>query len=302
MALKSWLKFLYLGIVWGATFLWIKIGLREMEPITFTALRLGVAVTGIAIIALILRPPLPKRSNLVDFAVLGVFNIALPFILITWSEKYITSGLASILNCTVPLFTMILAQIFVSDDPITLPRAIGLLVGFGGVVVLVSDQLGGPINMLQWGQWGVLAASLSYAIAVIYARRRTFTLAPSVQALGQNFFANLAVWSLAFGLEGSFSLPRLPLTWLSIAWLGIMATCIGTVLYYYLLREIGPTRTTLTTYIFPLVGVLLGVIFLNEQVDWRLAVGGVLIIVGVAVVNSQIRLPLRVKNGVNQQP
>ncbi|MFN7037461.1 MAG: DMT family transporter, partial [Bellilinea sp.] len=160
--------------------------------------------------------------------------------------------------------------------------------GFAGVVVLVSDELGAAMTGERWGQLGVLTASLSYAVAIIFARRRTFDLAPVVQALGQNFFANLTVWGLALGLEGGLRLPRLPMTWLAILWLGIMATCIGTVLYYGLLKEVGPTRTTLVTYLFPLVGVVLGVIFLQEALDWRILLGGVLILSGIAIVNSRI--------------
>ncbi|MEW6504234.1 MAG: EamA family transporter [Chloroflexota bacterium] len=289
MSLKSWFKFIYLGVVWGATFLWIKIGLEELTPLTFTALRLSVALTGLILLLLITRPRLPKLANGWDFLVLGVFNIALPFLLITWSEQHVTSGMAAILNSTAPLFTMLLAQIFVQDDRITLPKVLGLLAGFSGVVVLVSDELGKAMSGERWGQLGVLAASLSYAVAIIFARRRTFDLAPVVQALGQNFFANLTVWGLALGLEGGLRLPHLPMTWLAILWLGIMATCIGTVLYYGLLKEVGPTRTTLVTYLFPLVGVILGVVFLQEALSGRIILGGLLIISGVAIVNSPIQ-------------
>ncbi len=285
MTLRSWLKFIYLGLVWGATFLWIKIGLEELAPMTFT-----VSLTGLAVLFVITRPRFAMRSNWLDLLILGVFNIALPFALITWSEQHVSSGLAAVLNSTAPLFTMLLAQVFVRDDRITLPKALGMLAGFVGVVVLVSDQLGGDISSSTWAQIGVLAASLSYAVAIIFARRRTFNLAPVMQAFGQNFFANLTVWPLALALETPFHFPRLPATWLAIFWLGIMATCIGTVLYYALLKEVGPTRTTLVTYLFPLVGVLLGVIFLQETLDWRIVAGGILIISGVALVNSRISL------------
>ncbi|MEW6179393.1 MAG: EamA family transporter [Chloroflexota bacterium] len=301
MSLKSWLKFIYLGVVWGATFLWIKIGLEELTPLTFTALRLSVSLAGLFILLLITRPRLPSRSNGWDFLVLGIFNIALPFLLITWSEQHVTSGMAAILNSTAPLFTMLLAQIFVRDDRVTIPRLLGLLAGFAGVVVLVGDELGGGMTGQRWGQIGVLAASLSYSIAIIFARRRTFDLAPVVQALGQNFFANLTVWGLALGVEGNLKLPHLPMTWLAILWLGIMATCIGTVLYYGLLKEVGPTRTTLVTYLFPLVGVVLGVIFLQESLEWRVLLGGGLIISGVAIVNSRVMQRVRQSEAIKNE-
>ena len=290
MSIKSWLKFAYLGIVWGSTFLWIKIGLEEIPPITFTAMRLLVAVCGLVAINLIIKPKLPRRANWRDFLFLGVFNIALPFALITWSEQYVSSGSASILNATTPLFTLMLAPFFVPEDRFTWPKVLGMVLGFAGVVVLVTDNVSAAFAGFRWGELVVLVASLSYAVAIIYARRRTVSMAPSMQALGQNIFATILLWPLALGLEGPLVLPRQTMTWVAVIWLGIMATCIGTVLYYALLKEVGPTRTTLTTYLFPLMGVLLGAIFLDEQVGLRMLVGGLFILGGVILVNSNLSI------------
>lgn len=288
MPIKSWWKFIYLGIVWGATFLWLKIALVEMGPLTLNALRLTMTSLALLIAALFTRSAWPGRKILPSLAFLGVFNIALPFVLITWSEKFISSGLASILNSTMPLFTILLAFFFVPDDRFSLSRGAGLALGFGGVVLLMSDQLGGGIDGLLWGAAAILLGSLSYAVAAIYARRKTILEAPVMIAFGQSIFANLALWPMALALESPVQLPKLPMTWVSLVWLGLLATAVGTTLYYYLLREVGPTRTSLITYIFPLVGVLLGWVFLNERVDWRLVVGGVLVISGVALVNARV--------------
>ncbi len=285
MPIKSWWKFIYLGVVWGATFLWLKIALGELGPLTLNAMRLTVASLGLLAIARMTRSPWPGRKYLPAMAFLGVFNIALPFALITWSEIYITTGLASILNSTVPLFTILLAVFFVPDDRFSLARGAGLALGFGGVVLLVSDKLGNGLSAVAWGAGVMLLASLSYAVAAVYARRKMQAVAPAMVAFGQSIFANLALWPLALIFESPIHLPQRPLTWLALVWLGIAATGIGTALYYFLLREVGPTRTTLTTYIFPLVGVLLGWMFLSEQPDWRLVVGGLLVISGVALVN-----------------
>jgi drug/metabolite transporter (DMT)-like permease len=287
LPIKSWWKFIYLGVVWGATFLWLKIALEELGPLTLNAVRLTIASLGLLIFTRISHVPWPGRKFLPAMAFLGVFNIALPFALITWSELYISSGLASILNSTVPLFTILLAIFFLPDDKFNLLRGAGLLLGFGGVVLLMSNQLGSGIGELQWGAAVILLASLSYAVAAIYARRKMPDVAPVMIAFGQSIFANMALWSMALLLESPIQLPRLGLTWLSLFWLGTLATGGGTTLYYFLLREVGPTRTTLTTYVFPLVGVLLGWLFLNEQPDWRLVAGGLLVISGVALVNAR---------------
>ncbi len=284
---KSWLKFWYMGVVWGATFLWLKFGLEELGPLTLNAIRLAISALGLFIIARLTRARWPGRSVLPIMAFIGIFNIALPFGLITWSELYISSGLASILNSTVPLFTVILALFFVPDDRVSLRRVLGLALGFGGVVLLVSDRSGGGFGKLEWGAAGMLLASVSYAVAVVVARRTTPAVPPVMIALGQSIFANLILWPAALLFEHPVHFPQRPLTWLALAWLGILATCIGTVMYYSLLHEVGPTRTALTAYIFPLVGVLLGWMFLAEQPDWRLLGGGLLVISGVALVNAQ---------------
>jgi drug/metabolite transporter (DMT)-like permease len=287
LPLKSWWKFLYLGIIWGATFLWLKIALDELGPLTLNAIRLTVAAIGLFVVARLTGSTWPGRKFLPAMAFLGIFNIALPFALITWSELYITTGLVSILNSTVPLFTILLAFFFVPDDRFTLARGAGLALGFGGVVLLVLNKVGNGLHAVEWGAGVTLLASLSYAIAAIYARRKMPEVSPAMIAFGQSIFANLALWPLALIFESPIRIPQQPLTWLALFWLGIAATGIGTALYYYLLREVGPTRTTLTTYIFPLVGVLLGWIFLSEQPDWRLVVGGMLVVSGVALVNAR---------------
>lgn len=252
------------------------------------AFRLLASLTGLFIIAHIYKVKLPLRTHWKPFAFLGIFNIALPFVLVTISEQYISSGMASILNSTVPFFTIILLPLFVPQESISVKQALGLLVGFVGVVVLVSDRLTGVLQTFNWGWLLVLIASVSYAIAAVFARRVTVGMHPAAQALGQNIVANLAVWPLAFILEGPITLPRQPMTWISILWLGLMATAVGTFFYYSLMNQVGATRTTLTTYVFPLVGVILGILILDERLDWRLLTGGILVIAGVAIVNLRI--------------
>ncbi len=287
MSLKNWAKFWYLGLVWGATFLWLKIGIEELGPITLNAIRLTVAMLTLFIITRITKARVPFRERWRSFLFLGIFNIALPFVLITWSEHSISTGMASILNSTVPFFTIVMAPFFIPQESWSPSKIVGLMIGFAGIVVLVANKTNGSAAGFQWGALLVLLASLSYAVAAVYARRMNPDIHPAAQAFGQSVFANLALWPLAFILERPLVSPRLPLTWVSILWLGIMATGIGTFLYYSLLNQVGATRTTLTTYIFPLMGVLLGVIFLDENMNWRLLSGGILIIAGVLLVNSK---------------
>lgn len=288
MKLKDWLAFLALGLAWGSSFLWIKIAVQEIGPFTLVALRLLFGVIGLLAVVAYNRPRWPGARRIWwVLVVLGLTNTAVPFVLISWGELFIDSAVAAVLNSTVPLFTMLIAHVFLSDDRITLPRITGLLVGFGGVIVLLSRDLdfqsglsGGVL-----GQGAVLLAALFYAGSGVYARRNTQGLSPIVQALVPLVVADSAIWLAVPLTESPFTLPQIPLTWIAILWLGLIGSCIAYLLYYYLLHSVGPTRTTLVTYVFPLVGVGLGVIFLNEVLDWHLFVGGTMVVGSIAVVN-----------------
>ena len=271
--------------------MWIKIGIQEMGPFTLVTLRVLFTMLGLLAVFAFKRPEWKFREYWKIFFLLGLFNIVTPFVLISWSEQHISSGLAAILNSTVPLFTIILAPLFLPDDQFSLPKVLGLAVGFVGVVVLMSNQLAGGLSWHFAGQITMLLAAMSYAASAVFARRMTQGLTPVAQALGQMTMAMLIIVPTAAVVESPFTLPRLPISWLSVAWLGLLGTCLGTLLFFSLLHSVGPTRTTLVSYLFPLVGVLLGVIILGEELDWRLAVGGVLIISGVVIVNQTKAVP-----------
>ncbi len=286
MSLKHWIVFILLGAIWSASFLWIKIAVAEIGPLTLVAYRvLFGLITGV-IIAVALRAPFPrdwKTWRIVSL--LGVINVAIPFFLITWGEQTIDSAVASILNATVPLFTIVIAHFFTHDDKITAPKVLGLLIGFLGVVILLSKDLDPGAHNSVLGQAAVILASLFYAIGVTYARRNTQHIPVQIRGTLTLFSPVALMWAIAPVAEAPFKIPALPITWIALLWLGVLGSGLAFIMNYYLIHEIGPTRATLVTYIFPLGGVLLGVIFLNEQLSWQLAIGSALIISSIAVVN-----------------
>jgi drug/metabolite transporter (DMT)-like permease len=295
LSIKEWFKFGLLSILWGSSFLWIKIIIAEVGPFTLVTIRVLLAVLGTLAIMLWRRPKWPGRAFLPVFLGLGLMNTALPFTLIAFSEQYISSGMASILNSTVPLFTIMIAPLFLRDDPFTVPKAVGLLVGFVGILILVSNQFNGGMNDQLIGIGAMLLAAFFYASASVFARRNTRGLSPEVQTMGQLFMGLIIITPAAVVIEAPLTLPQLPISWIALGWLGLLGTAIGTFLFYSLLNSIGPTRTTLVTFMFPLVGVLLGAVFLGELVVWQQVVGGGLIISGVWIVNQMkgaIQLPL----------
>jgi drug/metabolite transporter (DMT)-like permease len=290
---KDWLVFIVLGILWGSSFLWIKIAIQEISPLLLVTLRLSFAIITLTIVAIIARPLWPQGKRLwLALVLFGLINTAIPYFLISWGEQYIDSAVAAILNSSTPLFAMVIAHIFLDDDRITLPRLTGLLIGFVGIVIIVSRDLGQNESGMQYttllllGQAAVLLASFLYAGSAVFAKRNLEGLSPVVQGLVPIVGASTFLWLLVPIVEDPLSLPELPITWMAIAWLGLLGTGFAFILYFYLIHSVGPTRTTLVTYIFPLVGLVLGVIVLGEKLDLRLVVGAGLIIISVAVVNQ----------------
>lgn len=289
MGLTDWLLFTSLGLIWGSSFMWIKIALADIGPFAVVGWRLLFGVVGLVVVAVIRRQRMPAGSTLWrNLAFLGLINTAIPFFLITWGELSIDSAVASVLNSTVPLFTLVLAHYFLEDDRITLQRAVGLIVGFGGVLVLMSRDLGqGAIAGALWGQLAVLMAAFSYANAAVFARHTMREVPALIQAFIPMVVADLLVWPFAFGLEAQSIVPSLGLTWISLLWLGLLGSCVAYLLYFSLLHRIGPTRASMVTYLLAVVGVVLGVVFLQERLDARLAAGTVMVVAGIAVVNVQ---------------
>ncbi len=290
MKLREWGAFVLLGLIWGTSFLWIKIALREIGPFMLVGLRLLFGVIGLLAIMAATRSAFPRsRRVLLAFLFASVVQTALPFVLISWGETRIDSGLASILNGTVPLFTIVIAHFWLHDEKISASRIVGLVVGFIGVVLLVSRDMGPQGfrgNIL--GQLAVLGAAISYAIGITFARRHLRGQSPIVQSATVLVFADALVWMVAPAMESPLIVPRLPMTWLALVWLGLLGSCAAYVLYFYLINTWGATRASVVTYVLPVVGLALGIIFLGERLDVQLLLGSLLVVAGIAVVNLQV--------------
>lgn len=292
MKLKEWGAFTLLGLVWGSSFLWIKIGVAEIGPFGLAAFRLLFGAIGLLIVVRLQKQSFPRdRKTLLAFLFMGLFQTALPFVLIPWGETKIDSGLASILNGTMPLFTIVIAHFWLHDEKITAARLAGLIAGFLGVVVLVSRDLGpaGTLRGNLWGQIAVLAASVSYATAGTFSRKHLRGQPPLLQATMVVVIADALVWLATPIFEPSIHIPRLPITWFALAWLGLLGSCLAYLLYFYLINAWGATRASVVTYVFPVVGLILGITFLAEAVDGRLVAGSLLIVGGIALVNLRSR-------------
>lgn len=296
MSAKNWLKFIVLGLVWGSSFLWIKVALNEVGPFTLVFFRAGIAFLGLAVIWAIKRPAIHLR-DLWKLAFMGIFNHSLPIVLVSWSEKHISSGLASILNSTTPLFTIIIASMFLSEERITIKRALGLLMGFAGVFIIASNDLGQSDSLKGIGILTMLLAACSYATSSVFARKKLQGTSNEALSFGQMGMAFLFIAPTASIVEAPLHIPTQALTWIALGWLGLLGSAITLILYFSLLNSVGPTKMSMSAYLFPLVGVILGVIVLGERPDWRVLIGGALIILAVVIVNSLAGKDNKVKLG-----
>ena len=293
MKTKDWLLFIFIGLIWGTSFLWIKIAVQEISPFVLVGFRTLFAALGMAVYLLIDRKSRMSwkeiKPHLPVFVVLGLINVAMPWLLISWAEMHIESGVASILNATMPLWTIIIAPLVISDDKITLPKLAGLATGFIGVVLLFLPSLGKGWSANLLGQAAVLAATLCYASATIFARKKAHGLNPQMQTFLQFSMSTLMVWSMTLFIEKKITLPMLPITWVALLWLGLLGAGLAYVIYFGLLRRMVPTRLSMVTYIPPVVGVLLGIFFLGEAFHWQALAGALLILSGISIVNLKPR-------------
>ena len=290
MKTKHWIAFIALGVIWSSSFLWIKIGVQELSPMALVTFRMLFGALSAGAIVIYQKAQWPRDwKTWAVFAILGPTSLAIPIFFISWGEQTIDSAVASILNATTPLFTLIIAHYLLRDDRMTTQKVFGLLIGFAGIVVLLSEDLLASAHNSVIGQGAVILASLFYAGSAVAARKYTQHLEGNARATAPLITATIFLWLASLFTKTPINLPTLPITWVAVLWLGILGSGIAMIMNYYLLLEIGPTRTTMVTYIFPLGGVVLGVIFLHEQLSWQLLVGAALIIISLVVVNWKPR-------------
>ncbi len=288
MKTKDLLAFIGLVAVWGTSFLWIKIGLQEIGPFTLVAFRILFGVIGLLLVVAIKKPAWPRDARTwIILSTIGIINVAVPFTLISWGEVYIDSAMASILNSSVPLFTVLIAHFFLKDDQLNWRKGFGILIGFLGVVVLVLKELQFGVQSNLLGQGAVLLAAVFYAISSVFIRKYSQGINNFIMALIPLIAADTLMWVLAPIVESPFTLPSLPLTWVALLWLGLLGSCVAYLLYYYLIHSIGPSKASMVTFAFPVVGVILGVSFLGESLNWYLILGSLLVILSLVIVNKK---------------
>jgi drug/metabolite transporter (DMT)-like permease len=283
----DWLLFLALGVIWGSSYLFIKLAVDDYGTFTLVALRLLIGAAFLWSVILIARQALPREPRLYGhLLVMAIINITIPFLLITWAEQSVESSLAAILTSPVPLFAIVLSALFLHDEPMRLNGLIGLLVGFVGVVIITSRGLTGAGSSIA-GEVALLGAAFSYAAGAVYSRRNVRGVAPMIPAVFQVTFAMLITGTISLLFEAPWTVTPDTEAIFSIIWLGILGSGLAYLFVFRLFANWGATRTTLVAYVLPVVGIVLGYLVLDEPVDARLIVGTALVIAGVGLVNSK---------------
>lgn len=285
MTPRALLTLLALGGVWGASFLFIKVVVEETSPLEVVLGRLLFgAVVVLAFLALKggLRDWTP--SLWAKAAVMALLANVLPFALIAWAEVHIESGTASVLNSSMPLFTSLFAAVFLTEEQFSPGRLAGLVVGFLGVAVLTGGDVLDIGRASVLGELAVVGAAACYGLATVYARTILRSQEPLALSGLQLLTGTLIALPLLLAVEGAPDLTLSLEAWLSLLAMGAVGTGAAYVVYLWLIERVGSVRTSLVTYIIPVVGLLLGWAVLDEAVGVNTLLGAALIIGGVASV------------------
>lgn len=281
-------RLLILAALWGASFLFMRVGTPEFGPVVLVELRLAIAAALLVAIVASRGSPRPIFAHWKRLAVVGVINSALPFVLLAYASLTLAAGFSAILNATTPFFAAIIAYLW-SGTRLSRPRVLGLVIGFGGVVVLVwgkiSFKSGGAGPAIVAG----LTAAASYGLAASYTKLRLPVLPPTTAAAGSLFWA--AVILLPFVI--AFPPPHVPTLRGSLAVVALGVLCTGTayLLYFRLLKDLGPTGAVAVTFLIPATAMFWGATFLKEPVNQRMVIGTVVILAGTALTTGLLPRP-----------
>jgi drug/metabolite transporter (DMT)-like permease len=277
--------FLLLCCIWGSTWMFIKLGLRDLPPLSFAAARFLLATVILWGIVAARRARLPRGREWLLLAQTGVLAFGLNYGLLFWGEQHISSGLAALLQATIPVFGMLLAHPYLPGERLNARKLSGALLGVVGVGVIFSHQLGAEGSMALWGSAAVVAGAVFVSWANVLVKAKGAKLDASVLSAGQMACGFVALASAALVLEGSpRNLRWTPLAVVCLLYLTLVGSVAAFLLFYWLVRHVDVTKTMLIALVTPLAAVLLGVGALHEELSWRTLAGGVVILSGVALV------------------
>jgi len=290
MTAFEWGLLLTLSVLWGGSFFFVGVAVKELPPLTIVVLRVALAAFALLVILRLMGVKLPRdRRVWAAFFGMGLLNNVIPFTLIVWGQTHIASGVASILNATTPLFTVVVAHFLTADEKMTGGRIAGVLVGLAGVAVMVGGAALQTFGVNVIAQLAVLAAAISYAFAGVFGRRfKAMGVAPLATATGQVTASSLMLLPVMLVVDRPWTLTMPSIDAIAaLVGLALLSTAVAYILYFRILATAGATNLLLVTFLIPVTAILLGIFVLGETLQAKHVVGMVLIGLGLAAIDGR---------------
>ncbi len=292
----EWLLLIVLGLCWGCTFFFNEIAVLEVPPLLIILFRVSLAAAILWVAVIVSGAPVPREGSVWRaLLVMAVINSAVPFFLIVWGQVHITGGLASILIATSPLFAVIAAHFFTTDEGFTLGKVLGVLAGLTGVVFLIGPELLGDIGSDFLGQLALLGAAFLYAISAIYGRRFSARkVQPLIVATGQMTMSLVLLLPITLIFEPNWALesPGIP-AWGAMISLAVISTSFAYLIYFRILATAGAINILLVNFLVPVSALLLGIFILGETLTTEQMIGMAFIALGLALIDGRVFQRLR---------
>ena len=290
MGATEWAVLLALSVLWGGSFLFVGLAVRELPPLTIVVARVALAALALHMVLRAAGGAIPRdRRVWAAFFGMAVLNNAIPFTLIAWGQSHIASGVASILNATTPLFTVLVAHWLTIDEPATPRKIAGVVVGFLGVAVMIGADAMRSLGVNVLAQLAMLAAAISYAFAGVYGRRfKALGVEPMATAAGMLTASTLMLTPAMLIVDRPWTLPApSAATVAALLGLALISTALAYILYFRLLASAGATNLLLVTFLIPVSAILFGATLLGERLAPRHFLGMALIGCGLAAIGRE---------------
>lgn len=286
---RAWAELTALAMIWGASFLSIRIALDEIGFVTSVTHRVGWAALALWLVVLVMRLPVPRDPRIwAACLVMGLLNNVIPFGLMAWGQLHIESGLTAILNAATAIFGVIAAAIFFRDERLSLRKGVGVTLGFAGVVTAIGVANLQNFDLQSLAQLAVILGAVSYALASVWARKRLTGLSPQVAAAGMLTGSTLVMLPLAWALEGPMTLALQTDTILAIGYYALVATAGAYLLYYRVLAMAGSGNLMLVTLLIVPVAITLGALVRGEALSQNAFVGFALLALGLVIIDGRL--------------
>jgi len=291
MPLVAWVMLIILSILWGGSFFFVGVAVKELPFLTIVFFRVGIAALILQIVLCIMKQCIPLRKDIwIAFVWMGLLNNLIPFCLLVWGQNTLASGVASILNAMTPLCTIVVAHFLTDDERMSIPKIIGVCLGFVGVVVMIGIQNLTSISTDLLAATAILGATISYGFASVFGRKfRSMGISPIQTATGQVTASALIILPVMLWVDQPWTMA-LPSFWsiISVVCLAVFSTALAYILFFRILAVGGATNISLVTFFVPVSALILGVSILDEVFLLKHLIGFAFIGMGLFAIDGRL--------------